>query len=146
MLTAARSGEVRGARWAEVEGRIAEDGAAVWSIPAERMKAGRPHEVPLAPEARAILDQVRGLDRDLVFPSTRAGRPLSDMTLAAVLKRLDVDATPHGFRSSFRDWAEEHNVRGTVAEAALAHAVADRTEAAYRRTRLLDERRAVMRD
>ena len=137
ILTAGRSGEVRGARWSEIDG-------SAWSIPAERMKASRAHAVPLSSAALDILGQVRGFDRDLVFPSTRAGRPLSDMTLAAVLKRLEVGVTVHGFRSSFRDWCEETGVRRSVAEAALAHAVADRTEAAYRRTTLFDERRPVM--
>ena len=140
ILTAARSGEVRGATWDEIDLE-----AALWTIPAGRMKSGREHRVPLPGPALEILLAVRGLDSRLVFPSRSAGRPLSDATLAAVLKRLRVDAVPHGFRSTFRDWAEEAvSYSHEVKEAALAHAVKSRVEAAYRRGDLLEQRRPLM--
>lgn len=143
ILTAARSGEVRGARWEEID-----IDAAIWTVPAERMKAGVEHRVPLSEEALAVLEAAKGLagrPDDLVFPSSRPGKPLSDMTLAAVLKRLAVPVTVHGFRSTFRDWAEEatgfpHEVK----EAALAHAIRNKVEAAYRRTDLFEKRREMM--
>ena len=139
ILTAARSGEVRGARWEEIDTE-----AAVWTVPGERMKAGEPHRVPLSASALAILNEVRGLHPELVFPGP-TGRPLSDMTLSAVLRRLGVEATVHGFRSTFRDWAEEcTSFAHEVKEAALAHSVRNRVEAAYRRTDLFDKRRALM--
>ena len=140
ILTAARSGEVRGAVWDEFDLE-----AAVWTVPAARMKGEREHRVPLSGPALAVLAIVRGLDQRLVFPSGRAGRPLSDMTLAAVLKRLKVDAVPHGFRSTFRDWAEEaSSFPHEVKEMALAHAVKNPVEAAYRRGDLLEQRRPMM--
>lgn len=133
ILTAARSGEVRGMTWGEVEGEA-------WTIPASRMKAKAAHRVPLSAEALAILGEARALAGEapapgaLVFPGQKRGKPLSDMTLAAVLKRLGLDVTPHGFRSTFRDWAEEAgDWPREVKEAALAHAVANKVEAAYRR-------------
>lgn len=137
ILTAARSGEVRGATWGEVDivGRV-------WTIPAERMKAGREHRVPLSAPA---IDLLHPLDDTLLFPSNKAGRPLSDMTLSAVLRRLGVDATVHGFRSSFRDWAEEATMFSReVKEAALAHTVENRAERAYRRGDLFEQRQAMM--
>lgn len=142
ILTAARSGEVRGATWDEID-----LGAAVWTVPAERMKAGREHRVPLSAPA---LDLLRALPRisgcPLVFPSSRNG-PLSDMTLTATLRRMNVDAVPHGFRSTFRDWAAERtNYPAEVAEMALAHAIGDKVEAAYRRGDLFDKRRRMMDD
>ncbi|MEM7678611.1 MAG: integrase arm-type DNA-binding domain-containing protein [Myxococcota bacterium] len=144
ILTAARSGEVRGATWAEfdLESRV-------WTIPEERMKGGVAHRVPLSDAAVSELRAVRPLSEGRaadwpVFPGQR-GRPLSDMTLAAVLKRLDVGVTVHGFRSTFRDWAEERsNARHEIKEAALAHKVPNRVEAAYRRTDLFDARRDLM--
>jgi len=144
VLTAARSGEVRGARWSEID-----MGEAIWTVPAERIKAGREHRVPLSPAALAVLDQVRPLaagDDDLVFPGARAGRPLSDVAVAKVLRRLGRDgATVHGFRSAFRDWAAERtSFAGDVAEAALAHVVGNKVEAAYRRGDLFAKRRALM--
>ncbi len=140
ILTAARSGEVRGAMWPEIDTE-----ARVWIIPADRMKSEREHRVPLSGAALAVLERVRGLSDGLVFPSIRAGRKLSDMTLAAALKRLEVPVTVHGMRSTFRDWCEEmtgfpHEVK----EAALAHTVRNRVEAAYRRTDLFDKRRTLM--
>jgi integrase len=142
VLTASRSGEVRGAEWSEFD----LDGA-VWTIPASRMKAGAKHRVPLSKPVLAILKEVQGLSGVLVFPSKKAGKPLSDMTLAAVLKRLGVAVTVHGFRSTFRDWAEEStSYTHEVKEAALAHTVKNKVEAAYRRSDLFDRRRALMDD
>lgn len=148
ILTAARSGEVRGATWGEID--IA---AAVWTVPAGRMKAGREHRVPLSAPALALLRALPGfkpkMSRSaLVFPSANdADKPLSDMTLAAVLRRLKVEAVPHGFRSTFRDWsAESTNHPRDVCEMALAHAVGDKVEAAYRRGDLFEKRRALMND
>lgn len=140
ILTAARSGEVRGATWAEIDTE-----AKVWTIPGERMKAGEPHRVPLSDAALAVLETVKGLDRELVFPSRKQGKPPSDMTLAAVLKRLKVDATVHGMRSTFRDWCEEQTrFSREVKERALAHTVRDKVEAAYRRGDLFEQRRGLM--
>lgn len=143
ILTAARSGEVRGATWAEVD-----QGAKVWTIPAGRMKAGITHRVPLSDDAMALLRIVQPLatqPQALLFPSQKATTPLSDMTLAAVLKRLDVPATVHGFRSSFRDWAEEATAfPHEVKEAALAHVIDNKAERAYRRTDLFEKRRTMM--
>lgn len=144
ILTAARSGEVRGARWEEID-----LSAKVWTIPAKRMKSGREHRVPLSVAAIALLLEARAAalrpDQVLVFQSTKPGRPLSDMTLAAVLKRLGVPATVHGFRSTFRDWAEETtNFSHEAKEAALAHTVKSKVERAYRRTDLLEKRTAMM--
>lgn len=140
ILTAARSGEVRGARWAEID-----RDAAVWTVPASRMKAGKEHRVPLSPEALALLAALpQGKPEDLVFKAPRGGM-LSDMTLAAVLRRMDVPAVPHGFRSTFRDWASERtNYPREAAEMALAHAIGDKVEAAYRRGDLFEKRRLMM--
>ena len=141
-VTAARSGEVRAMTWSEVD-----EEAAVWTVPAERMKAGREHRVPLSRAALAVLEAVRplsdGAPDSLVFPSQR-GRALSDMTLSKAMKDRGIDAVPHGFRSSFRDWCGDSGVAREVAEACLAHVVRDQTEAAYARTDYLDRRRAVM--
>jgi integrase len=144
ILTAARSGEVRGAGQTEFDIE-----ARTWTIPAGRMKMEREHRVPLSAAAVAVLKEALALaaanDEELVFPSARRGKPLSDMTLAAVLKRLDVPVTVHGFRSTFRDWAEERTgFTREVKEAALAHVVGDKAEAAYRRTDLFDKRRKLM--
>jgi len=142
-LTAARSGEVRGARWGEMD-----LGAKVWTVPAARMKAGREHRVPLCARAVEILETLAQLDHgpeDIVFPGQRRGSPLSDMSLTALLRRLEVPVTVHGFRSSFRDWAGDATAfPREVAEAALAHAVGDATEAAYRRSDALEKRRQMM--
>ena len=116
VLTAARSGEVRLAQWTEID-----PAAAVWTVPAERTKANREHRVPLSPCAIEILDAARALadGGGLVFPSPR-GKPLSDMTLSKLLKEQGIEAVPHGFRSSFRDWAAEAtNHPREAAEAAL---------------------------
>ena len=139
ILTAARSGEVRGATWGEID--FSEN---VWTIPAERMKAGREHRVPLSAPAVALLkDQSPGESEDLIFPAPRGGL-LSDMTLSAVTRRMGVDAVPHGFRSSFRDWAaEQTDYPREVCEMALAHVVRG-VEGAYRRGELLEKRRGLM--
>lgn len=140
ILTAARSGEVRGASWPEID-----LDTGTWSIPAERMKASRPHRVPLSAQAVELLEALPRFEGvDLVFPG-KSGKPLSDMTLTAVLRRLKIKATAHGFRSTFRDWAAERTaIPGEVAEMALAHAVGDQTEAAYRRGDLFEKRRELM--
>jgi integrase len=140
ILTAARSGEVRGARWSEID-----LDAGVWTIPGARMKAGEEHRVPLSEPARNILAAVQGVSPDYVFPSKTGNRPLSDMTLAKVLKKLSVLVTVHGFRSTFRDWAEEAtSTPHEVKEAALAHRLKSKSERAYRRTDLFEKRRALM--
>jgi integrase len=144
ILTAARSGEVRGATWEEMD-----VDAATWSIPAERMKGGEAHTVALSPAAVEILREVRGLGSgrkgEPVFPGLR-GRPLSDATLSKALGVAGgADYTVHGFRSSFRDWvAEQTSFPGEWAEAALAHKPSNKVEAAYRRTRFLEQRRKLM--
>ncbi len=147
ILTAARSGEVRGARWDEVD--IANG---VWTIPGTRMKAGREHRVPLSDTALNVLEALRPLRKagsDLIFPSPKKPRsPLSDMALTAVLRRMGrADLTVHGFRSTFRDWAAESTgYAREVAEMALAHTIGDKVEAAYRRGDLFEKRRRLMDD
>lgn len=144
ILTAARSGEVRGARWSEIN--LDEK---IWVIPAERMKAGKEHRVPLAAPAVALLKElIRSEDKELVFPGAKPGKTISDMTLGAVLKRMDCpDITTHGFRSTFRDWCSEKTTYSNeVVEMALAHAIKNATEAAYRRGDMLEKRRALMND
>ncbi len=142
ILTAARTSEVRGAIWSEIN--LEEK---TWNVPAERMKAKRVHRVPLAIDAIDLLHSVK-LDRlgtDFVFPGLKASKPLSDMTLLAALKQSHPHLTVHGFRSAFRDWvAECTDFPGEVAEAALAHVVGDKVEAAYRRGDLFEKRRALM--
>lgn len=156
VLCASRSGEVRGARWAEID----LNGAA-WNIPGERMKGKKPHRVPLSKAAMKILETVpRMAGSEYVFPSPRGGM-LSDATLAAAIKRLNeadderrwLDpadgraVVPHGFRSTFRDWCSENtNYPNEMAEMALAHAVGDKVEAAYRRGDLFEKRRRMMED
>ncbi|WP_227814330.1 tyrosine-type recombinase/integrase [Nitrogeniibacter aestuarii] len=142
ILTAARSGEIRGAIWSEFDLN-----SAMWIVPAERMKAGKEHRVPLSEEAVKLLKALdRKDDGDLVFPGARAGRPLSDMSLTAVLRRMERHGiTVHGFRSTFRDWAAETtNYPREMAEMALAHTVSDKVEAAYRRGDMLEKRRHMM--
>ena len=142
VLTAARWGEVREAVWTEIDAA-----AAVWTIPAARMKAKRAHRVPLSRRAAEVLDVARTLgDGPLVFPG-RAGRPMSEKRLRRLLQRLGVAAVPHGFRSTFRDWAaEETDHRREVIEAALAHVVSNKVEAAYARSDLFERRRLLMND
>lgn len=141
-LTAARSGEARGTTWGEVD--LTNH---VWTIPAERMKAGKEHRVPLSDAAMELLDALpRRDDNDLVFPALRGGQ-LSDASMSALLKRMDVDATPHGFRSTFRDWcAERTSTPHHIAEMALAHTIKNEAEAAYRRGDLLAKRAKLMQD
>lgn len=142
ILTAARSGEVRGMTWGEVD--LA---AKLWTVPADRMKASEEHVVPLSDAAISVIQAVRddGIEaRDVVFPGP-SGSALSDMTLSAVLKRMGREVTVHGMRSSFRDWAgDTTNYPRDVVEMALAHAVGSATERAYRRGRALDKRRELM--
>jgi integrase len=142
ILTAARSGEVLGARWDEID-----LDAKLWMVPASRMKAAREHRVPLTPRVLDILKSVEKIRvGDYVFPGQRRGRPLSVMALAMVLRRLGFEnVTVHGFRSAFRDWAgNETSFPREVAEAALAHTVGDMTERAYRRSDALAKRRKLM--
>ena len=145
ILTAARSGEVRGATWDEVD-----TDKALWTIPASRMKAGEAHMVPLSVAALDVLREIQGFitgrEGEPIFPGMK-GKPLSDMTLAKALRVAGGDAvTVHGMRSTFRDWVAEKmpTVPGDVAEAALAHAIPNRVEAAYRRAKYLDQRRDLM--
>ena len=143
VLTAVRSGEVRGAAWAEIE-----RDAGVWTIPALRTKGNREHRVPLCGRALQILEEARMLGRGspLVFPGVR-GKPFASTALSELLGELKIAAVPHGFRSSFRDWAaEETDHPREVAEAALAHKVRNQIEAAYRRTDLFERRRRLMDD
>jgi integrase len=147
ILTAARTGEAIGARWSEID-----IDNALWTVPAERMKGGRAHRVPLSAAALAVLRHMLPLrpagGDSFVFPGLRPGRPLSSMAMLKLLARMGHgDLTVHGFRSAFRDWCEEAtHTPHAVAEAALAHAVADKVEAAYRRGDLFEKRRALMED
>lgn len=140
ILTGARSGEARGATWSEIDTE-----ARTWTVPAARMKAGREHRVPLSNAALALLAGLpRIVGNALVFPAPRGG-VLSDATLGAVLKRLGVPVTAHGFRSTFRDWcAESTSYPQHVAEMALAHTIGDKVEAAYRRGDLFEKRVRLM--
>lgn len=152
ILTACRTSEVLNAGWSELDLDLA-----IWTIPAERMKAGREHRVPLSARACEILreqrtagqGQQRAADEDqYVFPGRKVAQPLSNMALLQLLKRMNRnDLTVHGFRSTFRDWAGEcTNHPREIAEAALAHTVKDKTEAAYARGDLFDKRRVLMSD
>lgn len=140
ILTAVRSGELRGATWAEFD-----LDARVWTIPASRMKAKKTHRVPLSDAAVALLREQTKLEGcNLVFPG-KQGRPLSDMALTAVMRAFELDAVPHGFRSTFRDWVSDHTTfPGELAEQALAHAISSKVEAAYRRGEQLEKRRELM--
>ncbi len=141
MLTVCRSGEARGAKWAEFDLEKAE-----WKIPGERIKAGVEHTIPLSPAAVAVIkrmQEIRGTG-DLVFPS-RKGEVLSDVAVSKAHKLLSPSSTVHGWRSAFRDWAaEQTSLPGEIVEAALAHTNPNRVEAAYRRTNYLDQRRPLM--
>jgi integrase len=145
ILTAARTGEVLGARWSEIDLE-----ARVWTVPASRMKAKRDHRVPLTDAALAVLEAAKVYRTDgggsaYVFSGMKEGRPLSPMTMDKVLRSQKLDVTVHGFRSSFRDWAgEETSFVREVAEAALAHVIGDKAEQAYRRGDALEKRRALM--
>jgi integrase len=145
ILTAARSGEVTGAVWPEIDLE-----AKVWTIPKGRMKSGREHQVPLSAPALAVLKEMAKLRAsDFVFPGYRDGRPLTDNTLRDLAREVGTpDLTVHGFRSTFRDWCGDHTAYPReVAEAALAHAISqNQTEAAYRRGTAFEQRRALMAD
>ena len=139
ILTAARSGETRGMLWDEVDGDV-------WTVPADRIKAGVEHRVPLSSRARAILEEMMFGEHstsDLVFPG-RGDKELNRQTLITALRDTGVDATLHGFRSTFRDWCTENNVPDRVAESCLAHSISNAVEAAYSRTDALCLRRGVM--
>lgn len=142
ILTASRSGEVRLADWSEFDLTTA-----VWTRPALRMKSKKEHRVPLAPRAIELLSEARalGTGEGLVFPGTRSGKPLSDMTLSKLVKALGYDVDVHGFRTSFKMWTQERtNTPRDVSEAALAHTVKDKAEAAYARSDFFDKRRKLM--
>jgi|SRR5665213_934915 len=146
ILTAARTGETIGARWREFD-----LDARTWTVPADRMKANREHRVPLSESAFAILAEMRILGReadDYVFPGGKKTKPLSNMAMMMMLRRMGrEDLTVHGFRSTFRDWcAEQTTFPSEVAEMALAHAVGDKVEAAYRRGDMFDRRRSLAND
>lgn len=141
VLTAARSGEVRGACWDEIDVE-----AGVWTVPGSRTKTGREHRVPLSRRALEVLEEAReSLGGDPIFRAVPARRrPLSSGVWRLLLRRLRIDGTVHGFRSSFRDWCGETGVPREVAEACLAHAIRNQAEAAYARSDLLERRREVM--
>ena len=141
ILTAARTSEVIYARWPEVDLKNK-----TWIVPAARMKAHRERRVPLAPAAIAALRAAKGLGGDYIFPGRTSGTPLSNMALLMLIGRMNRgEITAHGFRSTFRDWAAEHtNFPSEVVEMALAHAVESTTEAAYRRSDLVEKRRDLM--
>ena len=146
ILTACRSGESRGALWSEIDLN-----AGTWSIPAARMKAGRSHRIPLSSRVLKLLAALpkfindKGDEVDLVFPGLRGDKPLSDMSLTLCMRRMGLTAVPHGFRSTFTDWvAERTSFSSEVREMALAHAIGNGTEAAYRRGDLFDKRRKMM--
>ena len=142
ILTSGRTSEVLGARWDEIDLQ-----ARVWTVPGERMKAGKEHRVPLSDAAVTVLERMQSVrEGDLIFPGQRRGKPLSNMVMLMLLRRMDRgDLTAHGFRSTFRDWAAERTAfPGEVAEAALAHTVSSKVEAAYRRGDLFEKRRLLM--
>ncbi|MDR0478584.1 MAG: tyrosine-type recombinase/integrase [Burkholderiaceae bacterium] len=145
ILTATRSGEVRGARWDEfnLDERV-------WTIPAERMKAGVEHRVPLSRQALQLLSTVPRFGQDdhgLLFPSSRGSGAISDMSMTQLMRRRGLDCVPHGFRSTFRDWAGDYTqYPRDLVEVALAHTVGNKVEAAYRRKDALERRRPLMQD
>ena len=141
ILTAARTGEVIGATWSEID-----FATKTWTIPAQRMKAGKPHRVPLSDRAVAILDALPHEDgNEFVFIGGKAKAPLSNMAMLELMKGMRPGYVPHGFRSTFRDWAAERtNYPNHIVEKALAHTVADKVEAAYRRSDLFEKRRKLM--
>ena len=142
ILTACRTNEVLLAGWDEID-----FDQALWTIPAARMKAGEAHAVPLSKRALVLLERAKALagDNRLVFPGRRRGKPLSNMVFLMMLRRMELEITAHGFRSSFRDWAaEETTFPDFVVEKALAHAIDNKVEAAYRRGDLLKKRRELM--
>ena len=141
ILTATRTGEVLGATWGEVDLE-----KAIWTLPPARMKASKEHRVPLSPRAVEILESLKPLNKVWVFPAAKGGK-LSDMAMTMLLRRMKVDATVHGFRSGFRDWAAEcTGYAHEVCEMALAHVIGNKAEAAYRRGDLFGKRRRLMSD
>ena len=141
ILTAARTGEVIGANWGEVDLE-----RAMWTIPANRMKATKEHRVPLSPRALEILAVTKGLHSEWLFPAMK-GRKISGMAMSMLLRRMKIDVTVHGFRSSFRDWSAEcSSYAHEVCEMALAHVIGNNVEAAYRRGDLFEKRRCLMND
>jgi integrase len=139
ILTAARSGEARGAGWNEFD-----FANAVWTLPATRMKGGRAHRVPLSSRALKIITSMQR-HSEFVFPGEKPGKPLSARTMQMLIERMKIEVTAHGFRSTFRDWAAEcTNYSSEVCEAALAHAIGNKVEAAYRRSDLFEKRRRLM--
>jgi integrase len=139
VLTAARTNEVLEAKWSEIDLE-----QAAWTVPATRMKAGREHRVPLAPRCIELLRRAKTLaaGSEFVFPGRSNEKPMSNMVLLMTMRRIKSDYTVHGFRSAFRDWASERtNFAREICEAALAHVVKDKTEAAYRRGDLFEKRR-----
>jgi integrase len=147
ILTAGRSGEVLGARWTEIDLE-----GATWIVPATRMKGKREHRVPLSSDAVAVLKRVEAEKRgDFIFPTQRrsstADAPLSGMSMEMLLRRMEQTVTVHGFRSTFRDWAAESTgYANEICEAALAHVIQNKAEAAYRRGDMLEKRRELMND
>ncbi|WLC16274.1 tyrosine-type recombinase/integrase [Bradyrhizobium diazoefficiens] len=144
ILTAARTNEVLRAEWPEVDFKMA-----IWTIPGERMKAGREHRVPLVGRTMLLLNSAREMNEgsSLIFPGRTVGTPMSNMVFLMMLRRMEANFTAHGFRSAFRDWAAEStNFPREVCEMALAHAIKDKTEAAYRRGDLFDKRRQLMQE
>lgn len=143
VLTAARSGEVRHARWSEIDRRTKS-----WTIPPERMKSRHEHRVPLSNQALKVLTDAQQLDSQhgaLIFPAGRRGTPLSDMTFTSLLSRLAIPSVAHGYRSSFKDWViEQTDTPWVVGEAALAHNLGNSTEQAYARSDLFEKRRTLM--
>ena len=146
ILTACRSGEARAMEWCEIDFK-----RQIWTIPPGRMKGGVRHRVPLSTQALELLEQMRGLHETLVFPSPRKQTVLSDMVLTSFLRKTKAIsdtqgrfAVAHGFRSSFRDWCSEQHYPHDLAERALAHTIRNKSESAYHRTDLLNERRPMM--
>ena len=146
ILTATRSGEVRFAKWSEID--IEEK---IWTIPAERMKAGNEHVIPLSQKALSVLERAKNYrssdskNDGLIFINSKTGKEMSDMTLTKICRDMKAEAVPHGFRSSFRDWvAEKTNFDSEVAEMALAHTISNKVEAAYRRGNLFEKRKLLM--
>lgn len=142
ILTAARTGEVINAYWEEVDLQ-----AKTWTVPKERMKAGVEHVVPLVGRTMEIVKELRRLTGEnlLMFPARSGDKPISNMAFLMLLRRMKLDITAHGFRSTFRDWASERtNFPSEVVEMALAHTIVNKVEAAYRRGNLLDKRRELM--
>ena len=141
VLTAARTSEVIGATWSEIDLK-----AGIWTIPAERMKAGKEHRVPLSERAVQLLENLP-CEGEFVFIGGRAGKPLSNMALLELMRGMAPEYVPHGFRSTFRDWAAERTAfPSEVVEMALAHAIESKVEAAYRRGDLFDKRYQLMND